>query len=352
MEYLFEKKRFDEYRNNDEIKKYLEKEKLELLDKDELKEKLKGDFTEELVKYFDSELCKNNINYFYILEVFKEAFKDDNKEFEIIFLINKENGDIYGFLISQLGECEIYKDAYVLNLICSKKSAPLLGAYLYMIKKFEGKPQIGILELAGSYTNTQALCAYNKFGFYPNTQLRDCFSVNMTMTMSLHLYSLDDIINTVVTGINIDKDNNFDIDLCNRFAIKDKMNLKIYKKKLLLKIQNKMALLYNNIYSTNSDINKLKIKFDRIINNNINNNEIIKNSIKDSIKNSKKDSIKNIKKDIIKNSINNIIKDSEKDSIKDIKKDSIKNSKNTQKSIYKRFVNPFRRYTRKKTQLL
>ena len=349
---LFEKKRFDEYRNNDEIKKYLEKENLDLLDKNELKKRLKRDYTKQIIDFFYSELCKKTINYSYIKDVFENAFVKEIKEFEIIFLIDTKNYELQGFLISQLGECGIYSNAYVLNLICSKKSAPLLGAYLYMIKKFEGKPQIGILELAGSHTNVKALCAYNKFGFYPDTQLRDCFSDNMTMTVDLTNYSVDDIINTVVKGINIDKNNTKGIDLCNKFAIKDSMNLTDYNKKILLEIQNKIALLYNNLYfdkseinkkKINSDINKLKKKFDKIKN---------KDSVKNSVINSVKDSVQDSKKNSVKDSVKDIVKDSVQDSKKNSVKNSVQDSKNSRKGTYKRIINLFRNYTRRKPQLL
>lgn len=86
---------------------------------------------------------------------------------------------VVGFIITVKGECGKYKDVHSLSLICTKPGAQvpsgfgvgsiLLGAYLYMIKEggfnMENQQQIGILDLAYSFTNVGGFCSYRKFGF-------------------------------------------------------------------------------------------------------------------------------------------------------------------------------------------
>lgn len=252
---FFKKEIFDEYKNNPLIKNYLDENNLLLYDLNDFKSLSKNMRIKDLVDYMYSDLCKI-INKKYIEEVLIQAIKK-NKYFDIIFLMDKtilskkDNVKlkyIRGFLISQLGECEDYPNAYVLNLICSQKSAPLLGAYLYTIKNTKNKDQIGILELAGSHTNLQALCAYNKFGFRPDKSNKECFKNNMTMTVDLNLYSNEQIINTVVSGKSIDE--KIILDLCSKYAIKSNMNIDIKNKIKLLKIQKEIAKLYDNNYNS------------------------------------------------------------------------------------------------------
>jgi hypothetical protein len=91
---------------------------------------------------------------------------------------------VKGFIITQRGECVKFPEVHSVSLICSKSEISgigsiMLGAYLYMIKanNFNRVPaldnmQIGILDLAQSFYNVKAYCAYNKFGFQYNPDLR------------------------------------------------------------------------------------------------------------------------------------------------------------------------------------
>lgn len=279
MEYLFEKERFDEYRNNEKIKKYLEKNKLELLNKVEFKERfIELINTPEKFDNIFSKLCVSNskfnetnevanmfsvLNIDHIEDVFNEAFENNNIDYDIIFLMNKENNSLHGFLISHFGGCKMFPNTYVLELICSKNSAPLIGAYLYMITSInkDNVDKFGILELFRSFMNIKALCAYNKFGFKPDKTNKNCFSNNITMTVNLNSFMLDDIINTVVSGEQEDK--KILLDICDKYAVKEKMNLDATTKDKLLLIQKDISKEYNKIYNS-SDTEKIK-EYEKII---------------------------------------------------------------------------------------
>jgi len=142
---------------------------------------------------------------------------------------------ITGFIIVEKGECKKLNDVYSVNLICTRgrgrvigtakdgepiheyntKSVVLLGAYLYCIKKSESiaeENKLGILELAGAYTNMNGFFAYTKVGFDKDNTLFDtekgiCFydANNLPMSVDLNSYTLEDIID-LVTG-NKKRDN-------------------------------------------------------------------------------------------------------------------------------------------------
>lgn len=62
-------------------------------------------------------------------------FSMDSK-FDILFLQNKSDDNVLGFVIAELGECKREPNVYAVNLICSQSGLGklLLGACLYCIK--------------------------------------------------------------------------------------------------------------------------------------------------------------------------------------------------------------------------
>lgn len=114
-----------------------------------------------------------------------------------------------GFIITQRGECIRFPEVHSVSLICSKSNIQgvgsiMLGAYLYMIKanNFNRVPnmQIGILDLAESFYNIKGYCAYNKFGFQYNPDLRfysDCYDPadglynNLPMVVDVAFWPID-----------------------------------------------------------------------------------------------------------------------------------------------------------------
>ena len=121
-------------------------------------------------------------------------------------LMDQRFDKIYGFLVTELGECRSEPDVHSINLICSDVSgggAILMGAYLYCIKRTSSLPQLGLLELAGGFTNTMGLCAYSKFGYVANLAYLGphCFadSNNLPMTVDVSRLTVDQIA-AVVSG--------------------------------------------------------------------------------------------------------------------------------------------------------
>ena len=121
-------------------------------------------------------------------------------------LMDQRFDKIYGFLVTELGECRSEPDVHSINLICSDVSgggAILMGAYLYCIKRTPSLPQLGLLELAGGYTNTMGLCAYSKFGYVANLAYLGphCFADSNNLPMSVDVARLTiDQIAAVVSG--------------------------------------------------------------------------------------------------------------------------------------------------------
>ena len=341
MEYLFKKERFDEYRNNEEIKKYLEKENLELLDKYEFEKINKYYF---LISYLYSKICKS-INKGYIKSYIDYSLKKKYLDFDIIFLMDKTDktkNSLKGFLISQLGGCKKFKNAYSLNLICSKKSAPLLGAFLYMIKRLKEKndkiDSNCILDLAGSFTNVKGLCAYNRFGFKPDKRLNFCFD-DLTMSIDLSDYSYSDIINTVVSGKQ--KYKKISLDICNEFAIKDNMNLDEITKKKLLRIQKIILELYDDKYRTDNFviINKYEeeiSQYKKIFKNELENFYKKQSNVQSNVVGVKSNKITPINNDVQSNDVQNNITGVQSNT---------PGFKKSRKSVFK----SLRKYTMKKT---
>lgn len=129
---------------------------------------------------------------------------------------------IKGFLVVQKGECDKFPDYYTILLICTRpgsfKSHILLGLYLYsLITNPQTQHQhIGILEVAGGHTNTQAFCAYDKFGFIYDDNINDtdCFAdeTNLPMSVATEGLNLDRIAN-VINGSSLKSPH----ELCGEF---------------------------------------------------------------------------------------------------------------------------------------
>ena len=91
--------------------------------------------------------------------------------------------DIQGFILTQIGECNLHPEIPALKIICSdnsKLSKYLMYIYIKALKHLNH--DIGLLELAGSYKNPAGFCLYNKFGFREDSSLdhRNCFPEGVT----------------------------------------------------------------------------------------------------------------------------------------------------------------------------
>jgi hypothetical protein len=149
---------------------------------------------------------------------------DSNIDYDIAFIVDtsmqpniREIGNIIiSLVIVQRKECNKFSNAYALNLICSKKCYScgniLVGLYLYTILShprktdynqrveeirapenlsipYFGPPiiHLGLLEIVGGFTKTNALCLYTKFGFVINSKLSgrysNCFTEDSNIAM-------------------------------------------------------------------------------------------------------------------------------------------------------------------------
>jgi hypothetical protein len=169
--------------------------------------------------------CKDEIAEDYGMSSIENSLRNNNFDIAIICersVINTTSVEerlklIYGIIIVERGECNLYPDAYTVNLICTNAgnmSKYLLGLYLYAIKKNEksGVTQYGILELAGKYSNISGFCAYQKFGFQPNSSLVGdiCFDDialnNLPMMVDVTQFTITDIIDIVENRKILPKD--------------------------------------------------------------------------------------------------------------------------------------------------
>lgn len=168
---------------------------------------------DSIINYLSKHIC-SDIGENYSKNAIKNAL--ETKEFDILFMARniKDNDSlklkldgICGFIIVELGECKLYKNAYSINLICTNKrmniagtGSILMGAYLYTILshpetlndtpieipsnpgtcsyQMDGEElifktddaltnleHVAVLELANAYINAGGLCMYEKFGF-------------------------------------------------------------------------------------------------------------------------------------------------------------------------------------------
>lgn len=173
----------------------------------------------DIFKELAANVCASNIDDEYGLATVNHLKKKSH--FDLLAAVDTTNtkslktklSSVVAFIIVEKGECSVSdpgidrSNVYSVNLICSRKSVKgvvLLGAYMYCIKNsrdIHTKDKIGILELAGAYTNLAGFFSYTKVGFDKNNSLfgKKCFNDadNLPMSVDINLYSNDDIIQLV-----------------------------------------------------------------------------------------------------------------------------------------------------------
>jgi len=214
-----------------------------------------------IVKLLAENVCKGEIGKQYGIDAVKKGISDNNFDIAILTdnqiytreTVQEKMDSIYGIIIVQKGECKIFPDTYAINLICANKSGMskyLLGLYLYAIKKQPEIDQLGLLELAGKYTNTSGLCSYEKFGFNYNPYLiENCFSdyynENLPMTVDLDNYPEEKIFQIMNDEIKLPKDK-----ICNVKDQKKQEMIGVYKNIYdLLKYQTDEEKLTHQLYT-------------------------------------------------------------------------------------------------------
>ena len=123
-----------------------------------------------------------------------DAIFSMKSKFDILFLQNKSDDNVLGFVIAELGECAREPNVYAVNLICSQSGLGklLLGACLYCIKfNDDVSDKKCILELAHAYKNTAGFFMYTKLGFNLDDSLigkeGECFFDYLHIPMSVTL---------------------------------------------------------------------------------------------------------------------------------------------------------------------
>lgn len=119
-------------------------------------------------------------------------YSDDSDPYMDILFIKNNKQKIMGFIIAELGACQMRMQTYVINLVCSKSGIGkfLVGACLYCIKFNENiTTKACVLELAHAYRNTPAFFMYTRMGFNVDNSLivDNCFSDARQLPMSLKL---------------------------------------------------------------------------------------------------------------------------------------------------------------------
>ena len=177
----------------------------------------------ELIHKLALTTCKGGIDYYYGKNAVKHGvYSSDIYDIAIIAnsdikrekSITNKLQDIYGMIVVQKGECIQYSDSYAINLICANKkdiSKYLMGLFLFTIKKSKHISPFGLLETAGGYTNVEALCLYEKFGFKHNSHLIDnCFPSdighNLPMIVNMNDLSVEDIFAIIRDKTKLQKD--------------------------------------------------------------------------------------------------------------------------------------------------
>ena len=203
-------------------------------------------------------ICSSDIGPKYISD--KLDMVEERQTSDILVLLDEEKlvtwrGGTYtlksieesvvGFIITERGECAKYNDVHSLSLICTKPGANtqvppgfgvgsiLLGAYLYMIKaggfNMANQEQLGILDLASSFTNVGGFCSYRKFGFQYEKDKKlyqNCYPAddghyaNLPMVATITDKTTDYIVNLVNGKEKVTKGK-----LCDDFKIKEEQQL-------------------------------------------------------------------------------------------------------------------------------
>lgn len=131
----------------------------------------------------------------------------NSPDFSEISNRNTLASEVLGFMVLYTGECKMNPTIPALQIICSsgtdKKVANYL-MYLYVKGLKKRGFEKGLLEVAGGYANTSAMCLYNKYGFREDSLLdtQDCFYqsyLGRTLAMSVDLNAmsyagLDDVV--------------------------------------------------------------------------------------------------------------------------------------------------------------
>lgn len=181
----------------------------------------------DIFKELATNVCESNIDDEYGQNTMKHLKKKSHFDLLVAVdttMIKKISAKtklsaVVAFIIVEKGECSISdpgidrSNVYSVNLICRREDRPnarsvkgvvLLGAYMYCIKNnrdIHTKDKIGILELAGAYTNLAGFFSYTKVGFDKNNSLfgKKCFNDadNLPMSVDINQYSNADIIQLV-----------------------------------------------------------------------------------------------------------------------------------------------------------
>ena len=139
-------------------------------------------------------ICGSDVGRRYRANALDDAIFSMKSKFDILFLQNKSDDNVLGFVIAELGECAREPNVYAVNLICSQSGLGklLLGACLYCIKfNDDVSEKKCILELAHAYKNTPGFFMYTKLGFNLDDSLigkeGECFFDYLHLPMSVSL---------------------------------------------------------------------------------------------------------------------------------------------------------------------
>lgn len=179
--------------------------------------------TDFLRTNFGPSVCSKDINYTYVNEKISSAMEQTICDMVVLVDTSYERGNndsflrgTQGFMITEKGECKKIPEVHSISLICSKAGSSLpgagsimLGAYLFMIKSnmcnflSDGISQVGILDLAHSYSNVGGFCAYAKFGFKYSPELKlyqNCYNpddglyANLPMAVNVMSWTQDNVL--------------------------------------------------------------------------------------------------------------------------------------------------------------
>jgi len=209
---------FDLYRNDIRIKDKL-KNKFLIINKHEFTEwfdpksmRSSVQRNNNLIETIKTEVCRNQIEGNYIKSAINKSVNLNDPAYDIILVVQSDYktasadqklSKIVGFMITQLGECEMHPNVISVNLICIRensdfKSYYLLGALMYCLKGRMIYEQRVILELGNKYLNLAGFFAYTKVGFDRDDALynQECYEEKESLPMSANLtkYTKDEII--------------------------------------------------------------------------------------------------------------------------------------------------------------
>jgi len=253
-------------------------------------------FFKEIVKTCD---CKNGggVNPDYAINALKLAMKKASfigtimqdaagytSKHDLLFITKKKVNntgeisndniiinEIQGFILTQIGECNLLPRVPALQIVCSTNpdvSKYLMYTYIKAVKHLEHlKPhnildwKTGILELAGSYNNASGLCLYNKFGFREDSTLDHpgCFKEGAsgdTLAMRADLSDpgykdLDDVVIGLKNKIIIGTSDKTSEPMCNKTINVGKADSKAQKLYIKLRAYNRSYL--TNLFHENDD---------------------------------------------------------------------------------------------------